>query len=286
MSTHKSTKVRRDNTAPLPTDPASLIRFAELLKLRSLAPSTQAEYLRYLRKLAARIGRDPADLKEEDVRAQLLRLKTEHNYSPSSMRTAVAAYTAFYNLHLGRGWSLFSLVRSPDRQTLPEVLTREQIAALFAVVREPRFRTILRLIYACGLRVGEAVALEIDDIKASAGRLRIRGAKGNKDRLVPLPQWILLELRAYWKTHRHPRWVFPGVGRSWRETPGGIERLAQADEPIGVGSIQHCVRLARAQARLPERTCVHTLRHSYATHLGTGLSTPDEMKRLADHPAW
>jgi integrase len=74
-------------------------------------------------------------------------------------------------------------------------------------------------------------------------------------------------LQDYWKTHRHPRWVFPGVGRGWRETPGGIERLHHASEPIGIGSIQHCVRLARADARLPKSTHVHTLRHSYATHL-------------------
>jgi site-specific recombinase XerD len=183
------------------------------------------------------------------------------------MRTAVAAFTAFYNLHLGRDWKLFGLVRSPSPQTLPTVLTREEVKRLFRVIREERFRTILRLIYACGLRVSEAIALEVADIKRDGPRLHLKKTKSSKERLVPLPVWAYRELQDYWRTHRHPRWIFPGVGRGWRETPGGVERLAHATEPMSDGSIQHCVRLARADARLPKSTCVHTLRHSYATHL-------------------
>jgi len=184
MSIHKSTKTRRDGRELLPTDPKSLSAYADLLKLRSLAVSTQTEYLRYLRRLDCHCGRDPAVLYEAEVRAYILRLKTESGYSPSSMRTAVAAFSAFYNLHLGNAWTLFSLVRSPDRNTLPEVLTRAQLSALFAAVREELFRMILRLIYACGLRVSEAVALRVGDIEADGTRLRIRQAKGQKDRLV------------------------------------------------------------------------------------------------------
>jgi site-specific recombinase XerD len=130
----------------LPTDPESLVRVVDLLKLRSLAPSTQAEYLRFVRKLTARNGGDPAGLDEPQVREHLLRLKGAHHYSPSSMRTAVAAFTAFYNLHLGRDWKLFDLVRSPDRQTLPQVLTRAEVARLFSVVREERFLVLFRFI--------------------------------------------------------------------------------------------------------------------------------------------
>lgn len=267
MSTHKTTKGKRGGFVILPTDHQSLVRFADLLKLRSLAHSTRAEYLRYLRRLGVQAGSDPATLTEEQVRAHILKLKTEHSYSPSSMRTAVAALSAFFNLHLGNAWKLFGLIRSPDRQTLPTVLTREQLGALFAAVREARFLTLFRTIYACGLRVSEAVNLRVSDIEAAGTRLRIRDAKGGKDRLVPLPGWTLQELRSFWKTHRHPMLLFPGVGRGWREKPGSVARLAHAAEPMGVGSVQNCLRHARADARLPEGTCVHTLRHSYATHL-------------------
>lgn len=236
------------------------------MKLRSLAEATQEEYLRFVRKLATRHGDDPSGLDEAQVRAHLLRLKDEHQYSPSSMRTAVAVMRAYYGLHLGRDWKLFDLVRSPSAQKLPTVLTRAEVARLFATVREPRFRTLFRLIYACGLRIGEAVTLEVQDLR-EPGRVHIREAKGNKERYVPLPPAMLAELRAFWKTHRHPRWIFPGVGRGWREQPARIAQLGRAVEPLGVGSVQHCLRLARAQAQLPQETVVHTLRHSYATHL-------------------
>ncbi len=268
MSSHKSTK--KDAAKVAFNDSDSLLRFAETLKLRSLAVSTREEYLRYVRKLAARVQRDPAELDEAQLRAHLLHLKDGkdgHGYSASSMRTAVAAFTAFYNLHLGRDWKLFRLVRSPSPATLPTVLTRAEVQRLFGAIREERFRTVLRLIYACGLRVSEATALEVTQIKRDGPRLHLQKTKFAKERLVPLPLWAYHELQRYWKTHRHPRWVFPGVGRGWRETPGGVERLAHASEPMGVGSIQHCVRLARADARLPDSTHVHTLRHSYATHL-------------------
>lgn len=242
------------------------MRFAETLKLRSLARATQEEYLRFVRKLAARHGGDPAVLDEPQVRAHLLHLKEAHHYSPSSMRTAVSAMRAFYGLHLGRDWKLFDLVRSPSAKKLPTVLTRAEVARLFASVREPRFRTLFRLIYACGLRIGEAVTLEVRDLR-EPGRVHLRETKGNKERYVPLPEAMREELRAYWRTHRHPRWIFPGVGRGWREQPAQRARLSHAVEPLGVGSVQHCLRLARAAAQLPADTVVHTLRHSYATHL-------------------
>jgi site-specific recombinase XerD len=189
---HKSTaKKTATVSAVVSSDPDSLVRFADLLKLRGLAATTQAEYLRYVRKLAVRTKRDPSELDEPQVRAHLLHLKEAQQYSPSSMRTAVAAMRAFYGLHLGRDWKLFDLVRSPSPLKLPEVLTREEVARLFAVIREPRFRIVLRLIYACGLRVSEAVTLEVTDIKRDGPRLHLWRTKGLKERLVPLPLWVL-----------------------------------------------------------------------------------------------
>ena len=262
MSIHTSTKRGRVRTPP--QDSETLVRFAELLKLRGLAPATQEEYLRFVRKLAARTGGDPSALDEPALRAHLLRLKEAHHYSPSSMRTAVAAMRAFFGLHLGREWRLFDLVRAPSERKLPTVLTRAEVARLFAVVREPRFRTLLRLIYACGLRLGEALKLEVGDLRGGE-RVHLRQTKGNKERYVPLPGAMLEELRQWWKLHRHPRLLFPGVGRGWKEHRRGV--VAGTDEPMSISSVQHCFRQAVTEARLPREATVHTLRHSYATHL-------------------
>ena len=112
MSSHKSTKKGAAAVAPVP-DHESLVRFAELLKLRTLAKSTHDEYLRYLRKVAARAGCDPAQLDEPQVREHLVFLKIEKKYSPSSMRTAVAALRCYYGLHLGRDCR-FDFAQGPE----------------------------------------------------------------------------------------------------------------------------------------------------------------------------
>jgi integrase/recombinase XerD len=267
MPNHKSTAQGRATTATLP-DHDSVARFVELLTLRSLAPSTQSEYVRYIRKLAARTQRDPAQLDEAQVRAHLLHLKEAHAYSPSSMRSAVAAMRAYYGLHLGRDWKLFDLVRSSDAQTLPQVLTRAEVARLFNTVREERFLVVLRFMYACGLRISEAVNIEVADLRGGE-RVHVRAtiAKRRKARYVPLPPAMAQELREWWRTHRHPRFLFPGVGRGWRDGVSNAATLAQAHAPMSVGSIQHCLRHVVAAAGLPKGTCTHTLRHSYATHL-------------------
>jgi site-specific recombinase XerD len=245
----------------------SIDRFAELLKLRSLATKTQKEYLRYVRKMASRKKCDVENLSEDEVREHILYLRDNCRYSASSMRSAVAAISAYYRVQLGRDWRLFHLVRSRAPTKLPEVLTREQVSRLFSVVREPRFRVALRLIYACGLRVSEAVKLEVRDVRRDGPRLHLRGTKGSRERFVPLPGWCHRELQAYWRTHRHPRWIFPGIGRGWRDVGEYHDRLASASAPMSIGSLQLCMRMARSEARLPWTTHIHTLRHSYATHL-------------------
>jgi integrase/recombinase XerD len=253
----------------------SLQRFDQHLALRSVSRRTREEYGRYLRKLSEHLGCDPAGLEEEQARSYLLFLKEKKRYAPGSMRIAAAALRMFYNAMLERNWRLFDLVRSPDRQKLPTVLTREQVRKLLGQVREPRFATLFGLIYGCGLRVGEAVTLQVRDIQSAQGRIHIREAKGGKDRLVPLPPAVLLSLRSYWKTHRDPRWLFPGAGCAWRERAkadgaGKAAALRQAQglsRPMSVSSAQHCFRLAVAQAGLPKEATLHTLRHSYATHL-------------------
>jgi len=243
----------------------SLKQYDEHLALRSVSARTREEYGRYLRKLALHTGRDPATLTEAEARAYLLYLKEQKRYAPGSMRIAAAALRMFYNGMLERKWRVFETVRSPDRQKLPLVLTREQVAKLLGTLTQPRFRVLLTLIYACGLRVGEALKLEVRDIQASQRRIHIREGKGGKDRFVPLPDFLVKMLRAFWATHRHPRLLFPGVSHAWRER--GTQGPRRTDAPMSESSVQHTMRLAVAQAGLCKGVTPHTLRHSYATHL-------------------
>ena len=265
-------------TTPKAFGHPSLKQYDEHLCLRSVSTRTRTEYGRYLRKLAEHAGRDPAALEEHEARAYLLYLKEVKRYAPGSMRIAAAALRMFYNAMLTRNWRLFDLVRSPDRQKLPMVLTREQVAKLLGQLTEPRFRTLLTLIYGCGLRVGEAVKLEVRDIQTAQRRIHLRECKGGKDRLVPLPDSLLAMLRRFWKTHEHPRLIFPGVSNAWRER--GTQGPRRTEAPMSVSSVQHTMRLAVAQARLPRGVTPHTLRHSYATHL---LEEGVSLKQLASY---
>ncbi len=244
----------------------SITQLEESLTLRSVSARTKGEYARYLRKFAAHLGHDPATLPEHAVRAYILHLKEHCHYAPSSLRVAVAALRAFYVEVLGHtSWRLFELIRTPDRQKLPVVLSRAAVAQLLAAVREPRFATLFTLIYSCGLRVGEAVKLEVRDLPKGQNRLHVREGKGGKDRYVPLCEAMRQQLRAWWQTHRHPRLLFPGAGCAWRERALQDRTLAEA--PMSVSSAQHCFRLACARAGLTQHATPHTLRHSYATHL-------------------
>jgi integrase/recombinase XerD len=248
----------------------SLSEFADLLKLRSLASSTQEEYQRHLHRLTIYTDRDPATLSKVDVRAYIVNIKDNAGFSASTQRTLVAALHTFYNRMLGYDWRLFSLIRTPSRKTVPKILTRQQVAALFSAIKENRYYVLFRLIYACGLRVSEATNLTVADVEAEGTRLRIRAAKNNKDRLVPLPAWILAELRQFWKTHRNPLWLFPRYRRNWRKKSVVAVPVALANKPLSVTASQHYFRKARRAAHLPATTCLHTLRHSYATDLLEG----------------
>jgi site-specific recombinase XerD len=243
----------------------SLQQYDEHLALRSVSRRTREEYGRFLRVLARHTKRDPATLEEAEARAYLLHLKETKRYAPGSMRIAAAALRMFYHGMLQRQWRLFDLIRSPDRQKLPTVLTRAQVAKLLGVLREPRFRALFTLIYSCGLRVGEAVRLEVRDIQSAQRRIHLREGKGGKDRFVPLPGSLLKLLRAFWATHRHERLIFPGVSNAWRER--GTQEPRRTEAPMSESSVQHAMRLAGAQAGLPRGVTPHTLRHSYATHL-------------------
>jgi integrase/recombinase XerD len=118
----------------------------------------------------------------------------------------------------------------------------------------------LQTIYSCGLRLQEGTRLRVADIDSSRMMLNVRSGKGDKDRCVPLPRTTLLILREYWKTHRNKVWMFPACGR------GGIHR-PHAEEPMNVSSVQDAFRAALKEAKIQKKANIHTLRHSYATHL-------------------
>jgi integrase len=202
-------------------DSPSLAKFTAFVQLKDFRGPTKTEYVRYVRRLGDHYHSDPATLTEDQVRAYYLELRQVRHFGASAMKVAQCALRAFYRdcLHVP-GWTVFDELRIAPPQTLPLVLSREQVAQLLKAVQLPRYRTLLGLIYHTGLRVGEAVRLELRDLQdthTGHPRLHVRCGKGGKDRFVPLSPVMVAELRTWWQTHRHPVFLFPGPSLAWRE---------------------------------------------------------------------
>ena len=250
---------------------SSITKFAAFVQLKDFRGPTKKEYVRYVRKCGEHHQCDPLTLTEDQLRAYFLFLRQQKQFGPSAMKLARCALRAFFrDCHHVPGWTVFEEVRCAPAQTLPLVLSREQVATLLGAVREPRYRTALTLIYHTGLRVGEAVRIEVRDLKdthTDHPRLHVRCGKGGKDRYVPLAPAMVTELRAWWQAHRHRQFLFPGPTSGWRERDQPADAVRRTERHLSVSAVQNTFRLARAATGLPAEATVHTLRHCYATHL-------------------
>ena len=257
--------------------------YARLLALRYEALRTRHSYYRDMRLLADHFSCDPAALNEAQVTDYLLHVKFNKGWQPKTVRQTAAAARLFYHDLLGRReWRVFDNVKAKDHGRLPAVLTREQVAALIGGIRLRRYRTPLKLIYCCGLRLSECLNLTVHDVLGSEGKLRVRGGKGGKDRVIPLPDEMRRELRRYWSFHRHPVLLFPNAGRGHDATALLQQRMHHARSPMPHNSLQRLLQEARLELNLPEAS-PHTLRHSFATHLIESGASLHAVQALLGH---
>jgi len=229
-------------------------RMIEDMQLRNLAPATQKNYVHYVADFAKYFGISPEALDLEAVRQYQLYLIQERKLSPESINQYISAVKFLYLQTLEMPWTdeYFPRVRRPTK--LPVVLSYEELMQFFDHVPSLKYRAALMTCYGAGLRVSEAVALKISDIDSQRMLIRVEQGKGNKDRYAMLSPRLLEVLRRYWRTARpqHRHWLFP----SWRP-----------DRHLCTGSLQTACREAALRSGLRKRVTVHTLRHSFATHL-------------------
>jgi site-specific recombinase XerD len=235
------------------------------MQLRGFSQRTQETYVRAVPQLAVHFHRSPDQLGEEELREYFLYLTNVKHFAPPSFTIALCGIKFFYERTLSREWKLLELVR-PAREKklpviLPVILSREEVQRILAAVRLPVYRACLTTIYVCGLRLLEGAHLQVADVDSARGVLHVHG-KGGRDRYVPLPAGALLMLRAHWRTHRSPQWVFPAPVRE-----GTRYFVPDGAGPISRTSLQSAFVRARKQSGVHKRAHVHTLRHSYATHL-------------------
>ena len=235
-------------------------KMIECLQFRGLSARTQESYVRAVRQLAEHYHKSPDLITEAELRQYFLHLKNVKRYSRNTMTIAICGVRFFYQDTLNREWAIFGIVRPAPEKKLPVNLSVAEVRKVLSLIRLPRYRACLSTIYSCGLRLQEGTNLRVSDIDSGRMMLHVRHGKGAKDRYVPLPERTLELLRQYWKIHRHQVLLFPAEGRNHCD-------LAQATEPMSKSSVQQAFRAALKESRINKRASVHTLRHSWATHL-------------------
>ena len=229
------------------------------LQLSGAKPNTQRSYLREVDNLAKYFSRSPEELGETDLKEYLLYLIQERHLSEGTFRFYVAALKFFYRTTLKREWMVEKIRHPRAKRKLPIVLDLSEVESLFGVTKNLKHKAILMITYSSGLRASETARLKITDIDSKRMMVRITQGKGGKDRYSILSQTTLEHLREYWKKYRPQEWLFPG---------------AKEQDHISTNSIQQLFYKAKKQAGITKPASVHTLRHSFATHLieaGTSL---------------
>lgn len=236
-------------------------RMIEDMQLRNLSPETQRAYLHYITGLARFYQVSPERLDLEEVREYQLYLTNERCLSPQSVNSFVSAANFLYSVTLEAPWPEGGLPRPRIPHKLPEVLSAKEVEEFFRHVAGIRYRAALMTAYGAGLRISEVVSLRIGDIDSKRMLIRVRQGKGKKDRYAMLSPRLLDVLRCWWRSW-HPAgqrqqysmedWLFPG----WR-----------AGRHMSATSVLNACREAARAAGISRRVTVHTLRHSFATHL-------------------
>lgn len=229
-------------------------KMIEDMQLRGFAERTQEAYLLAVSQLARHYHKSPDQINEEELRQYFLFLKNEKHAARNTCTIALCGFKFFFERTLGREWKTFEFLRPPKEKKLPVVLSISEVGRVLGYVHRQSYRVCLTTIYACGLRLLEGARLQVQDIDGERKLIHVRAGKGGKDRYVPLPESCLQFLRAHWLTHRHPLWLFPS---SWEDR----------DQPMSESGMQRAFRAAVQEAGIHKKATVHTLRHSYATHL-------------------
>ena len=237
-------------------------RMTEDMQVRNFSPNTQNSYVQQVSLFARHFNKSPEVLGPEEIRSYQVYLTNERKLAPSSILIAVSALRFLYKVTLHRDWCLEDIIPAPKKpQTLPIVLSPEEVLHFLSCVQSFKHRTILTVCYAAGLRISEAVRLKVADIDSKRMVIRVEQGKWQKDRYVMLSPKLLQILRAWWSMDRPKHWLFPGD---------------RVDTCISSDAVELACQKAHQRCGIAKPITPHSLRHGFATHLlesGTDVRT-------------
>ena len=235
-------------------------KMVKALKVAGMCERTQDTYVRTMRKLSEFYNKTPDKITEEELVDYFIHRQQVTEWSPATMRICYSGIKFFFINVLKRKWHTLKLAKAKREKRLPAILSREEVRTILSHVNTPHNYAYLQTVYSCGLRLQEGLYLEVSDIDGTRNMIHVHRGKGARHRYVPLPRATYLLLRKYWLTHQNQRLIFPAVGRG--QNMGPISTI-----PMSIEGVQGAFRRAKHEAGIQKRASIHTLRHSYATHL-------------------
>jgi integrase/recombinase XerD len=240
----------------------------QAMQIRNFSENTQQAYISAIKHLAIYYRRSPEHITEQETQDYILHLAKEKKLAWSTCNVIVSSIRFFYKVILKKDQENFYLPYAKKPHHLPDILTRDEVKALFNATKNPRHSAIFMTAYSAGLRVGEIAHLTINDIDSQSGVICVRQGKGKKDRYVPLSPRLLMELRRYWKAYKPTHWLFPG---------------RDAIKPMTRHAITDAFSHAKRKAHITKKVSIHSLRHAFATHLLEAGTDIVNIKQLLGH---
>lgn len=230
------------------------------LRLAAMAKRTVYGYVRAVRKLCDFHQKTPDKINQSDVRKFLLHQIVDREAASGTQSVLLSGIKFFYRTTLPRKWKVLNQTKINYVSALPEVITQQQVFRMIDAAHSVRLKTFIWVTYTLGLRIGEAVNLQVGDIDSERMMVHIHRGKGAKDRYVPLPPSTLATLRYFWVSHRNPKYIFPAEGRDHQDG-------STSNTPMSISTVQCAIKKITKQLRFGKKVSCHTLRHSYASHL-------------------
>lgn len=225
--------------------------YLELLQQERYSKNTIKTYTHYFKDFVAEFSnRNLEEISKQEINHYILNLINNEKISNSQQNQRINSIKFYYEKVLGKSTEYYQVERPRKERKLPDVLSKEDIAAMLKATANNKHKSLIAVIYSCGLRRSEAVNLKIEDVDSKRMQIKIKGAKGKKDRYVTLAEKTLIYLRAYYKENRPAFYLFEGAyGKKYSET-----------------SVYNVIKKAALKAGLKKRVYPHILRHSFATH--------------------
>jgi len=241
-------------------------RFTEDLQLAGYAKRSRQSYVSSVLRLQRFYNKPLEDITEEQLRQYWLCCQREFGWSAATLRISYAGIQHFFTRTLVRSWNIFREIKWRREQTLPTILSLQEVRTIIYALPTLQSHTFYLTLYSLGLRLREATTLQVRDILSDRGLIHIHAGKGALDRMVPLPKIplpkiTLVSLRTYYKTHRNPQWIFPALGHN------GGKGAQFAENHVSDSGVQGVLRSTLKRLGIKKHIHPHVFRHAYATHL-------------------